>query len=161
MSTPAQSSSDSPLRRKRHQDLTRDGWTKHVPSPTRGSVHRDRILHTIACFRSSAPKKTKTENARPKNNNKSHYISIKTHGTGTKLYNTSQLYLSISLIYPMWGNTHYSMFSFFGSEKNENRNRERPQNNKVIISLSKDIRNWDKTLQYLPIVFIDTTFLPM
>ena len=81
--------------------------------------------------------KVKTENARPQNN-KSHYISIKTHGTGTKLYITSQLYLWIPLFYPMWGNSHFSMFSFFGSEKNENRKRETPQGDlktiKVIIS---------------------------
>ena len=67
----------------------------------------------FSMFRSSAPKKPKTENARPQNN-KGHYISIKTHGTGGKLYNTSQSYLSIPLFYPMWGSTHYSMFSYFG-----------------------------------------------
>ena len=81
------------------------------------------VIHTIACCRSSAPKKTKTENARPQNN-KCHHISIKTYRTGLKLYKTSQSYLWIPLFYPMWGNTHYSMLSFFGSEKNENRKRE-------------------------------------
>ena len=60
-------------------------------------------------------------------NVKAHCISIKTYGTGPKLYNTSQSYLSIPLFYPMWGNTHYSMFSFFGSEKNENQKRETPK----------------------------------
>jgi len=34
--------------------------------------------------------------------------------------------------YPMWGNTHFSMFSFFGSEKNENRKRETPKKIKAI-----------------------------
>jgi len=72
--------------------------------------------------------KAKTENARPQNN-KSHYISIKTQGTGPKLCNTSQLYLSIPLFYLMWGNTHFSMFSFLGSEKAKTENA-RPQNNK-------------------------------
>ena len=32
-----------------------------------------------------------------------------------KLYSTSQSYLLIPLFYPIWGNTHSSMFSFFGS----------------------------------------------
>ena len=58
---------------------------------------------------------------------KSHYISIKTHGTGTKLYNTSQLYLSIPLFYPMWGNTHFSMFSFFGAENTKTENARPPK----------------------------------
>ena len=60
----------------------------------------------------------------------------------------------------MWGNTHYSMFSFFASEKDETENAS-PQNNKVIFTyLNKNIRNWAKTLQYLPIVFINAPFLP-
>ena len=60
---------------------------------------------------------------------KSNCISIKTYRTGLKLYNTSQSYLSIPLFYPMWCNTHYGMFSFFGSEKPKTDNA-RPQNNK-------------------------------
>ena len=58
------------------------------------------------------------------------------------------------------GNTHYSLFSFLVSEKTKTEKRETPQNNKVIIYLNKNKRNWDKNLQYLPIVFIDTPFLP-
>ena len=61
--------------------------------------------------------------------------------------------------YPMWGNTHYSMLSFFGSEKTKTENA-RPQNNKKSLYLNKNIRNWDKSLQYLPFVFINTPFLP-
>jgi len=86
------------------------------------------VIHTMACFRSSAPKKTKTENVRPQNN-KSHHISIKTYRTRLKLYNTSQSYWWIPLFYHMWCNTHYGMFSFFGSEKTKPENA-RPQNNK-------------------------------
>ena len=37
----------------------------------------------------------------------------------------------------MWGNTHFSMFSFFGSEKNENRKRETPKNIRAILSRYK------------------------
>ena len=70
-----------------------------------------------------APETHKTRNATRKTRN-SLCISIKTHGTGLKHYHTSQSYLLIPLFYPMRGNTHSSMFSFFGSEKNENRKRE-------------------------------------
>ena len=59
----------------------------------------------------------------------------------------------------MWGNKHYSMFSFFGSEKNENRKRETPKTKKSFY-LDKNIRNWAKPLHYLPIVFINAPFLP-
>ena len=83
------------------------------------------VIHTIACFRSSAPKKMKTENARHQSK-KSHYISIKTYRTGTKLYNTSQSYLSIPLFYHMWGNTQYHVF-VLRLRKNENRKRETPK----------------------------------
>ena len=55
------------------------------------------VIHTISCFRSSAPKKRKSKTREPKTIKKSHYIY-----------------------------------------------------------LNKNIRNWDKTLQYLPIVFINT-----
>jgi len=97
-------------------------------------------------------------------NAKTHCISIKTYGTELKFYNTSQLYLSVPPFYPMWANTYYSMFSFFGSQwlgsrKHKTRNATR----KPIKSLylDKSIRNWAKILQYLPIVFISTLFYPM
>ena len=57
-------------------------------------------------------------------------------------------------------NTHYSMFSFFGSEKNENRKRETQNNKSHHISI-KTYRTGTKLyIQYFPIVFIDTPFLP-
>ena len=52
------------------------------------------------------------------------------------------------------------MFSFFGSEKNENWELTTTKTLKLIVYLNKNIQNWAKTLQYLPIVFIDTPFLP-
>ena len=62
----------------------------------------------------------------------------------------------------MWGSTHYSMFPYFGSqwvpEKHKTRNATR--NTIKSLYLDKNIRNWDKTLQYLPIAFINTPFLP-
>ena len=66
-------------------------------------------------------KKTKSQKQKPKTRDPKTlkvviYISIKTYGTGLKLYNTSQSYLPIPLFYPKWGNTHYCMFSFFGSK---------------------------------------------
>ena len=97
------------------------------------------VIHTLACFRSSAPtglqKKTKTENARPQNN-KTNCISIKTLGTGLKLCHTSQSYLSIPFFYPIWGNTHSSMFrssALTGFQKTQNQERD-PKNKKLIVS---------------------------
>ena len=61
------------------------------------------VIHTIACFRSSAPtgfQKTQNQERDPKNN-KTHCISIKTHGTGLKHYHTSQSYILIPLFYPV------------------------------------------------------------
>ena len=43
--------------------------------------------------------KTKTENARPQNNESHHNISIKTYRTGLNLYHTFQSYLMIPLFY--------------------------------------------------------------
>ena len=69
----------------------------------------------VSIFRFPVGSRNTKPGTRPKNN-KSHYISIKTYTTGPKLCNTSQLYLSIPLFYPIWGNTHYSMFPYFGSQ---------------------------------------------
>ena len=58
----------------------------------------------------------------------------------------------------MWGNTHFSMFSFFGPEKRKPKTRDTPQGDlKTIKShhtyLNKNIQNWAETLLYLPINF--------
>ena len=44
-------------------------------------------------------------------------------------------------------------------EKRKPKTRD-PQNNKVILYLNINIRNWAKTQQLLPIVFISAPFLP-
>ena len=62
----------------------------------------------------------------------------------------------------MWGNTHHSMFPYFGSQwvPENTKPGTRPEKQQKSFYLDKNTRNWDKTLQYLPIVFIDTPFLP-
>ena len=70
--------------------------------------------------------KTKTENARPQNN-KSQYISIKTQELGQNSTIPPNRISRYPFSILCGGNSHYSIFSYFGSEKagkTENQNFE-------------------------------------